>query len=99
MDDFVILYRKQDEPQFIRFETALLQTYEMRSLGNLSWFLGVRITRNLANQKLYLCQDSYIEKTIEKYHISINPHIYTPLGSNDLTPHTGTASPQEIYAY
>ena len=65
VDDFVLLYRPEDKAKFIEFETKLLATYEIRSLGNLSWFLGIRIIRS--DEKLYLCQDSYIEKLAEKY--------------------------------
>jgi hypothetical protein len=33
----------------------------MKDLGELKWFLGVRVVRDRPNRKLWLCQDSYIE--------------------------------------
>ena len=78
IDDFIILYRAGDKEKFKEFESALLVTYEIRSLGNLSWFLGIRIIRS--DDKLYLYQDSYIEKIAEKYSTTIaGPHLKTPL--------------------
>ena len=52
VDDFVMLYRADNEE---KFEAALLLTCEIRNLGYLSWFSGIRIIRSDGN--LYLCQD------------------------------------------
>ena len=52
VDDFVLLYRPEDKAKFMEFKAKLLAIYEIRSLGNLSWFLGIRIIRN--DDKLYL---------------------------------------------
>ena len=56
----------------MEFKAALLVTYEIWSLGNLSWFLGIRVVKT--NNELYLYQDSYIKKLIEKY-TSIGPSL------------------------
>ena len=100
VDDFVVLYRPQDEIKFAEFEAALLKAYEIRVLGDLSWFLGIRIIRNTAEEKLYLCQDSYISKLAEKYDISISkPYAKTPLSMDQLVKNDGTATNKQIYAY
>lgn len=67
-DDFVILYHQNDKEDFIQFEKALLAKYEIRSLGNLSWFLGNRIIRK--DERLHLCQDSYIDKLAKKCNVT-----------------------------
>ena len=98
VDDFVILYRAEDKEKFIQFESALLATYEIRSLGNLSWFLGIRVIRS--DDKLYLCQDSYIEKIAEKYSTTIaSPYPKTPLSLDPLIDYNSDTLKDQIYTY
>ena len=98
VDDFVMLYRVEDEERFKAFEKALLAKYEIRSLGNLSWFLGIRIIRS--DDILYLCQDSYIEKIAEKYSATAaGPYTKTPLTTDPLVEYEGLTSSSQIYAY
>ena len=97
VDDFVLLYRPEDKEKFIEFEAKLLATYEIRSLGNPSWFLGIRVIRK--DGKLYLCQDSYIEKLTEKYNAATAPFPKTPLSTDALVDYDGVATPKQIHAY
>ena len=78
---------------------ALCRRYEMRNMGELSWFLGIRVVRDRPNRKLWLCQDSYIDKIIKRYHLEHRKTPYTPLPSEPLVPYESSATPQEIHAY
>lgn len=72
----------------------------MRYLGEVEWFLEVRIVRNRDTHRLWLCQDSYINKLASKFNISIKKKFPgAPLPYEELTRSTTQASPQEIYAY
>ena len=98
VDDFVILYRQQDKAKFLELEAKLLSKYEIRSLGDLSSFLGIRIIRN--DEKLYLCQDSYIEKLAEKYDTAATSIIAkTPLSTDPLVDYDGVATAGQIHAF
>ena len=98
VDDFVILYRTKDEKKFTEFEAALLSKYEIRSLGNLNWFLNIRVLRK--DDKLYLCQDSYIDKLVERYHIPTGgPAPRTPLLTDPLVQNEDSATKAQIHAY
>ena len=44
VDDIVVLCRTEHLSQLKDFEKRLAARYEIRNLGELSWFLGVRIT-------------------------------------------------------
>ena len=91
VDDFVLLYRSQDKKKFVQFKAALLAKYEIRSLGDLNWFLGIRIIRS--NDKLYLYQDSYIEKLVERFYIPTSgPSPRTPLLMDPLVEYEDTAT-------
>ena len=82
------------------FEAKLLQRYEMRILGDAEYFLGIRIVRDRPARKLWLVQDSYIDKLATKFNISTgNKAPRTPLPSTELVPYQGTATPQTIFGY
>lgn len=63
VDDIIVLYARQNIAYLRSFETNLLQRYQVRSLGDLKWFLGIRIQRDRDARKMWLCQDSYISST------------------------------------
>ena len=44
VDDIAVIYDKKFTHQVNEFEKKLCRTYEMRSLGQIEWFLGIHIT-------------------------------------------------------
>lgn len=73
----------------------------MRYIGELEWFLGIRITRDRSTRNLWLCQDSYIDKITSKFNISTTDKKCpgAPLPYEELTKSVTDATTQEIYAY
>ena len=81
------------------FETRFTEEYELRKLGEAKHFLGIRILRDRTKQKLWLIQDSYIDKLGERFNCAtVEKPPKTPI-MTDLVPFTGTATPQQIYEY
>src|SRR5436309_16142097 len=77
-----------------------MNKYEIQKLGEVEHFLGVRIVRDWSQRKLWLVQDSYIDKIAKKYNITLSTKPpKTPLPTTDLVPYEGIAIAQEIYAY
>jgi hypothetical protein len=99
VDDIVLLCRPKILPQLRQLRAALIQKYEMRDLGELSWFLGIRVIRDRPKRKLWLCQDSYIKKIIATFHLTNRKPPATPMATEELTPNTEQATAQEIYLY
>jgi Reverse transcriptase (RNA-dependent DNA polymerase) len=102
VDDIVIICAKHNLSALRVFEKALFQRFEMRSLGELSWFLGIRVIRDRPARKIWLCQDSYIEKVATRFNLATNSSStapYTPISTSELLPNEGTATAQQIYAY
>ena len=99
VDDIVALCRPDDLSKLHVFEATLMERYEIRNLGELSWFLGVRIIRDRTEKKIWLCQDSYIDKITTKFNLEYHKRAHTPLPTDELIPYEGKASPQEIFAY
>ena len=69
VDDIIASCQTKDIPRYQRFLDQLQARYEMRDLGPLAWFLGIRIVRDREAKKLWLCQDSYIDKVVSKYRL------------------------------
>ena len=67
-------------------------------LRELNWFLGVR---DKLTRKIWLCQDSYLEKIAHRYHLEERKPARTPLPTfNDtLSKYEGKASAQDIHLY
>jgi len=99
VDDIILLGRKEHISELHRLKTLLMQRYEMKFLGDLKWFLGIRVLRNRIARKLWLCQDSYIDKIVTTFHLEHSPRASTPLSMAELRPAHENASPQKIYEY
>ncbi|KAJ0126164.1 Uncharacterized protein HZ326_30728, partial [Fusarium oxysporum f. sp. albedinis] len=69
----------------------------MNDLGSLQWFLGIRVIRDRPNGKLWLCQDSYIEKLTTQFSIKkSNTFRGNPLSTNNLQQYELQATTNEI---
>ena len=99
VDDIVLLGRKEHISELHKLKALLMQRYEMRYLGNLTWFLGIRVIRDRDACKLWLCQDSYVDKITTTFHLEHAPRASTPLSKAELWPSHETASSQVIYQY
>ncbi len=77
-----------------------MNCYEICSLRELNWFLGIRVLRDCTAKKAWLCQDSYIDKIATRFHLEHHRPAHTPLPSDiELQPYNGQATAQEIHAY
>src|SRR6266480_3736144 len=71
----------------------------MKDMGELKWFLGIRVIRDRSQGKLWLCQDFYVEKITHKYNLQFRKPSLTPIPTDPLMPNTGQATPQQIHGY
>jgi hypothetical protein len=72
--------------------------YNICKLGELEHFLSIRVIRDRPNRKLWLLQDSYIEKLEKKFNIYITKVPKTPILAN-MVPNLGIATLEQVYAY
>ena len=71
------------------FEQKLWAKYKVYELGEAKHFLGIHIVHNRVDQKLWLLQDSYINKMAEKFHIKLTKIPKTPLPNTNLVKYKG----------
>ncbi|KAL1952723.1 hypothetical protein VTO42DRAFT_4411 [Malbranchea cinnamomea] len=81
--------------------TALRTKYELCDMGNLEWFLNIRITRDRPNRHMWLTQDSYIDKIVKEFGPSDGIKVRTPLSrdSSAYKAYEGVASNEDVYYY
>jgi len=74
----------------------------MEDLGPAQYFLGVRITRNRQNKKIYLCQDAYIKKVLARFQMENCKPVSTPMASGAMefmVPNQEQATKKDISQY
>ena len=79
-----------------KFKQKLRAKYEVRELGEAKHFIGIRIVRDRADRKLWLLQDSYIDKMAEKFHVKPIKILKTLLPSTDLVKYEGKVTKSQI---
>jgi len=67
VDDSTIVYRPEDRSRAQQFKGDLKARIQIKELGPLSWFLGMRVIRDREAHKAWLCQDTYIENVATRY--------------------------------
>jgi hypothetical protein len=99
VDDIVLLHRPRYKDAADKFVTKVKARFDMKDLGELKWFLGIRVLRDRAARKLWLCQDAYIERIVHQYNIKKDDHFKGSLfPTNELQPREDQA-PEDLTHY
>lgn len=72
VDDILLLHKSKDELQI--FKDILAGEFQMKDMGELSFFLKMKITRD--KNRLFISQEHYIERVIQQYMDKTNLKIY-----------------------
>jgi len=76
VDDLIIL---SSDSEMLREEKNMLsQRFAMHDLGEAHFLLGIKITRDRQNRKLWLTQESYLSEVIEKFGMKDCRSVATP---------------------
>lgn len=70
VDDIVVLIHPSKIYYKEGFEKHLMNEFDIKILGEIKWFLGIRVIRDRQARKLWLLQDLYIDKVTAKYGIN-----------------------------
>ncbi|KAJ5394853.1 uncharacterized protein N7487_009156 [Penicillium crustosum] len=99
VDDIVIVYHRSKSGEASQLRTQLQKHWELRDMGEATWFLGIRILRDWQNHKLWLCQDSYFSSVAACYHLSSGRKYLSPLPVERMASFTGQATASQIHEY
>ena len=62
-----------------KLKMELSKTFEMKNLGNAKRILGMEILRDRKADKLWLSQERYIERMLERFNMKSSKPVSTPL--------------------
>ncbi|KAJ6111048.1 hypothetical protein N7486_003283 [Penicillium sp. IBT 16267x] len=99
VDDILIASHRMARERARLLEKELEKHWQLTDQGDAEWFLGIRILRNRAEQKLWLVQDSYLTSVAERYNLTGRAQVLTPGTVDKLEPFEGQATPQSIHNY
>jgi hypothetical protein len=100
VDDVVMAYARANAHKHAEFEAALMECYNMKTMGDLHWYLGIRVMRDRGNRKIWLVQDAYIERVVKDFGIAPSAR-YTdvPMTVNQLEPSAKDSHPPRTKRY
>jgi hypothetical protein len=100
VDDMAIAFCPEDTDRAQKFRADLMSRYKMTDEGELRWFLGVRVLRNREQQKIWLSQQSYIEKLAHTFKIYISDRMpQIPITTAELGKNEKQATPESVHLY
>ncbi|KAK6586176.1 hypothetical protein PZA11_001233 [Diplocarpon coronariae] len=100
VDDFLVVAKKGDI--YDKFKRDLRNLFEITGGEPANYFLGVRIVRDRQNRTISLCQDAYVDKVLERFHMTNCKSVPTPFASGckvHMVKFEGQATPQEVKLY
>ena len=100
VDDLVMIFPTNKRSRALDLLKELTQGYEFRVMGELEWFLGVKVSRNRWEKKLWLSQESYFEKICREFGCEIPGRmVCTPILDDGISKYDGSTSPNQIILY
>jgi hypothetical protein len=102
VDDIVILCHLSKHDIYEEFKVKLMKAYKMRFIRELKYFLRIRVIRDRSQRKIWLLQDTYLEKIASTFPGSKDrdpKHLKVPTKTQKLVPRTDQATAHEIHSY
>ena len=89
-DDFIILLLYVDDilivgrnpSRITNLKKQLSKSFSMKDLGPAKQILGIRICRDRMKKKLYMSQEKYIEKVLQRFNMSKAKVVSSPLATH-----------------
>lgn len=67
VDDILLACLPRKISHLEKLEEKLIGMYDMKRLGDIRWFLGIRVIRDRPKKKIWQIQDAYIEKIADRF--------------------------------
>ena len=80
VDDMIIVSKSIDDIN--RLKAHMSRTFDMKDLGAAKHIVGMEIHRDRKNGKLWLSQQKYVEKVLEKFCMNNVKPVNVPLASH-----------------
>uniref|UniRef100_A0A3Q7IHI9 Reverse transcriptase Ty1/copia-type domain-containing protein n=1 Tax=Solanum lycopersicum TaxID=4081 RepID=A0A3Q7IHI9_SOLLC len=80
VDDMLIV--GQDKELIAKLKKDLSKSFDMKDLGPAQQILGMKIVRERTKRKLWLSQEKYIKRVLERFNMKSVKPVRTPLASH-----------------
>jgi hypothetical protein len=97
VDDMQFAFDAKDEKEFEEHHAALRRRFNITSLGESKFMLGMRIVRRRAEKTITLDQELYITKALEKFGLAQCRPARTPATAADVR--EGCSQPTDVKLY
>jgi Reverse transcriptase (RNA-dependent DNA polymerase) len=99
VDDICYMFRARDQAIADAFRDNIHSRFKIRDLGELKWFLGIRVVRDRSRRRLWLCQDSYMEAIAARFNLTTDKPPATPIGMHQLVANEDIADHATTHLY
>ena len=95
VDDFLVF--TNDEELKKKLKCYLNSRFKMKNIGEAKFCLGLQITHDRTNGKLFLDQQAYIKDVLKRFNMENSKPVATPMDSNvKLDKSMGPKTPEEM---
>ena len=81
VDDLILITRSKSD--MTKLKDLIAKTYKVRDLGALSFYLGIRFTRDRAARTISMNMAAYLDRLLKEYHLTDAPTEPSPLPKTD----------------
>jgi hypothetical protein len=67
VDDFQVSYHPEDQAEWAEYKAKLVDRFKTKDLGESTWILGMRITRDLKARTITLDQEQHVTKALRRF--------------------------------
>lgn len=97
VDDIVSAYASADEKEWLVVKNLFMSKYKMKDLGDVSWILGMKLSRDRVRGVLSLDQSLYLNKVLSRFNMMDSNPVPTPESSLKLSKADCPISTEEKY--
>ncbi|KAM2456035.1 hypothetical protein PS1_015961 [Malus domestica] len=80
VDDMLIV--SQDASMIKKLKEELSKSFDMKDLGPAKQILGMEIIRDRKSKKLWLSQEKYVERVLERFNMKVAKSVSSPLANH-----------------
>jgi hypothetical protein len=103
VDDIIMICSPNEasHKRMAQIKASLCETYEMRDMGEISWFLKIRVLQDCKQKKLWLIQDTYMDNLASKFNLTYGAPALIPVyvAVRSFIPNEGESTPEKTLLY
>lgn len=97
VDDITVSFSKEDSEIWNKDKQSILSKYQGTDLGQCTYILNMKISRNKKDKLLFLSQSNYVDKILAELEMSNNMKaVHNPATADDMTTPLDNTTPRQL---